>query len=434
MARAQNTHYASIRTHLLAGAAAAGLGVLGVLGWATITELAGAITASGVVVVDTHVKKVQHPTGGIIKELLVENGDAVKAGQVIVRLDDTQARSNLEIHVKRNDELLARQARLEAELASADRIKFPSELTTRSAETDIMRLLLEQEELLSIRRKMREGQKEQLRERISQLDQRVVGLEAQRTANAKEIKLTRRELEGVTSLWQKKLVQFNRMTALQRDLTKAQGNSGQLAATIAESKNKIAATELQILQIDQNLRSEVGEELASVRADLSICTERKIAAEDVFVRIQIRAPQDGIVNNMLVHTPGGVIAAGEELMQIVPTHETLYVLAKVAPQSIDQVYEGQTAFLRFSSFDHGITPDIDGTVTIVSADLVHDDKTNKQHHYVRIAIPPQRLQELGLTLRPGMPVEVSLRTNNRTVVSQLLKPLSDQASRAFRDH
>jgi len=135
-----------------------------------------------------------------------------------------------------------------------------------------------------------------------------------------------------------------------------------------------------------------------------------------------------------VHTPGGVIAAGEELMQIVPTHETLYVLAKVAPQSIDQVYEGQTAFLKFSSFDDGITPDIDGTVTIVSADVVHDDKTNKQHHYVRITIPPQRLQELGLTLRPGMPVEVSLRTNNRTVVSQLIKPLSDQANRAFREH
>ena len=328
MASAQNIPLGAIRTYLIAGVAALGLLLLGIGGWAATTELAGAVVAPGVVVVNSNVKKIQHPMGGIVKELLVRNGDFVKAGQAIVRLDDTQARSELAIHIKRNDELLARQARLEAELAGAEQIVFPQLLIERSVDPGIALLLAGQERLFNIRRTATDGQRAQLRERIAQLRQKVVGLEAQATAKGNELEWIRKELEGMKSLWEKNLVQFARVVALQRDLARAEGDRGQLTASIAESKNKIAETELQILQLDQDLRSEAGKELATIRADLAICTERKIAAEDMFSRIEIRAPQDGIVHDMSVHTVGGVVAAGEEIMLLVPAGDTLDVWAK----------------------------------------------------------------------------------------------------------
>jgi HlyD family secretion protein len=235
------------------------------------------------------------------------------------------------------------------------------------------------------------------------------------------------------TLWQKNLVQFTRVVGLQRDLAKADGDRGQLIASTAENKNKIAEIELQIIQIDQDLRAEVGKELATIRSDMAETTEQKVAAEDVFSRIEIRAPQDGTVHEMSVHTVGGVVAAGEEMMQIVPVGDTLDVEAKVPPASIDQVHVGQTAVLRFSAFSQRTTPEIDGTVTVVSADLVQDPKTNERYYSARIAIPQARLRDLGLTLIPGMPVETFIRTDDRTVVSYLVKPLSDQIMKAFRE-
>ena len=355
MPMARNMRLGTIRAHLIAGVAAVALLVVGVGGWAATTELAGAVVAPGVVVVDSNVKKIQHPTGGIISELLVHNGDVVKAGQVIVRLDDTQARSNLAIHTKRLDELMARQAREEAERDGAEQIVFPEELTKRAADPDVARLMAGEERLFNIRRKAREGQKAQLDERIAQLRQEVTGLVAQEAAKVNEIEWIRKELEGIMTLWQKNLVQFTRVVSLQRDLAKAEGDHGQLIASTAENKNKIAEIELQIIQIDQDLRAEVGKELATIRADIAETTEQKIAAEDVFSRIEIRAPQDGTVHEMSVHTVGGVVAAGEEMMLIVPAGDTLDVEAKVPPDAIDQVHVGQDsgpALLRLQSAHH----------------------------------------------------------------------------------
>jgi HlyD family secretion protein len=357
----------------------------------------------------------------------------VKAGQVIVRLDDTQARANLAIHSKRLDELMARQARQEAERDGAESIVFPEELIKHNADPDVALLMAGQERLFVIRRKAREGQKAQLEERILQLRQEVTGLVAQEAAKVNEIEWIKKELEGIMTLWQKNLVQFTRVVSLQRDLARAEGDRGQLIASSAESKNKIAEIELQIIQIDQDLRSEVGKELATIRAEIAETTEQKIAAEDVFSRIEIRAPQDGTVHEMSVHTVGGVVAGGESMMMIVPAGDTLDVEARIPPASIDQMHVGQTAVLRFSAFDQRTTPEIDGTVTTVSADLVKDEKSNEQYYTARIAIPQQKIQELGLALVPGMPVEAFIRTNDRTVVSYLMKPLNDQIMKAFRE-
>ena len=433
MQSARNSRLRAIRAHLAAGVTAVALLGLGVGGWAATTELAGAVVAAGTLVVDSNVKKVQHPIGGIISELLVQNGDVVKAGQVIVRLDDTQARSNLAIHTKRLDELMARQAREEAERDGAERIVFPEELIKRNGDPDVARLIAAQERLFNIRRTTREGQRAQLDERIAQLRQGATGLEAQEAAKVNEIEWIRKELEGIMSLWQKNLVQFTRVVALQRDLAKAEGDRGQLIASMAESKNKIAEIELQIIQIDQDLRSEVGKDLATIRAEIAETTEQKIAAEDVFSRIEIRASQDGTVHELAVHTIGGVVKAGEEMMLIVPVGDTLDVEARIPPAAIDQVHVGQTAVLRFTAFNQGTTPEIDGTVTVVSADIVQDPKANERYYTARIAIPQIRIKDLGLTLVPGMPVEAFIRTDDRTVVSYLMKPLNDQIMKAFRE-
>jgi HlyD family secretion protein len=434
MQNARHSRLRAIRAHLAAGVTTVALLSLGVGGWAATTELAGAVVAAGTVVVDSNVKKVQHPIGGIISELFVHNGDVVKAGQVIVRLDDTQARSNLAIHTKRLDELMARQAREEAERDGAKHIVFPEELMKRNGDPDVARFIAAQERLFKIRRTTREGQRAQLDERIAQLRQGATGLEAQEVAKVNEIEWIRRELEGIMSLWQKNLVQFTRVVALQRDLAKAEGDRGQLIASVAESKNKIAETELQIIQINQDLRSKVGKELATIRAEIAETTEQKIAAKDVFSRIEIRAPQDGMVHELAVHTIGGVVKAGEEMMLIVPVGDPLDVEARIPPAAIDQVRVGQAAVLRFTAFNQRTTPGIDGTVTVVSADLVQDPKTNERYYTARIAIPQTRAKDLGLTLLPGMPVEAFIHTDDRTVVSYLMKPLNDQIIKAFREH
>jgi HlyD family secretion protein len=294
-------------------------------------------------------------------------------------------------------------------------------------------LIAGEERLFNTRRKAREGQKAQLEERIAQLRQEVNGLVAQKAAKVNEIEWIRRELEGVMTLWQKNLVQFTRVVSLQRNLAKSEGDQGQLLAAMAENKNKIAEIELQIIQIDRDLQAEVGKELTLIGADIAQTTEEKIAAEDEFSRIEIRAPQDGIVHEMSIHTVGGVVSAGEEMMQIVPIGDSLDVEVKVPPETIDQVYTGQKAVLRFSAFNQRTTPELDGIVTVVSADLVEDPKTNERYYSARIAIPEARLRELQLTVIPGMPAEAFIRTHDHTVVSYLMKPLSDQINKAFRE-
>ena len=423
----------SIQRHLLAGAAAVGLLVVGAGGWAGTTELAGAVIAPGFVVVDSNVKKVQHVTGGLVRELLVSNGDHVKAGQIVVRLDETQAGANLAILTKRADELIAIQARGEAERDSKDQIVFPEELTQRYGEREVAQLIAGEKRLFAMRLAAREGERSQLKERSEQLKQEVKGLLAQEAAKLNEIEWIRKELEGVMTLWKKNLVQFTKVVSLQRDVARAEGDRAQLIASMAQAKNKIAEIELQIIQIDQDLRAEVGKDLASIRAELAETMEKKVAAEDVLAHIDIRAPQDGIVHEMSVHTVGGVITAGEAIMMIVPAGDALDVEARIAPQMIDQVRVGQPAVLRFSAFDQRTTPEIDGKVIRISADLVKDAKTNEQYYSVRISIPEERVHGLSLQLVPGMPVESFIVTDERTVLSYLMKPLNDQIAKAFRE-
>ncbi len=423
----------SVRGHLRLGVALVILLAFGVGGWAATTEFSGAVIAPGQLVVDTSVKKVQHPTGGVIGELRVRDGDRVKAGDVVARLDETVTRANLAIVVKSLDELYARQARLEAERDAADRVVFPEELAARAEDPAIGRLMSGETRLFEFRRTAREGQKSQLRERTAQLKEEITGLVGQVAAKERETGFITKELEGVRDLWRKNLIPIQRVTALERDAARIQGESGQLVAATAQAKGKISEIELQIIQIDQELRSEVSKELREIQGKIAELVERKVAAEDQLKRIDIRAPQDGIVHQLAVHTVGGVVGPGEALMMVVPNNDLLIVESKIAPQDIDHVRPGQAAFLRLSAFNQQTTPELNGEVDRIAADLITDQRTGMSYYTVRVKIPPEELSRLKeLRLVPGMPVEAFIQTGNRTVMSYLTKPLSDQLVRAWR--
>jgi membrane fusion protein, type I secretion system len=424
----------SIRRHLIGGSIIALLLTVGVGGWATTTELSGAVLAPGSVVVDTNVKKVQHLTGGIVGELLVRDGQRVRGGEVVLRLDETVPRANLAIVTKGLDEMNARRSRLAGERDGSAELAFPEALMARANEPDVAAALDSERKLFELRRNARLGQKSQLKERIAQLEEEIRGYTALQEAKAEEIELIQRELEGVRALWHKNLVQINRLISLEREAARLKGERAQSIAAMAQSRGKIGEIELQIIQIDQDLSSEVARELREVDAKIGEFVERKVAAEDQLRRVEIRAPQDGMVHQLAVHTVGGVVPPGDPLMLIVPEADALSVEAKVWPQDIDQLHLDQSAGLRFSAFNQRTTPEINGMITRISADVSREEKSGQSYYTIRIGISPEEITRLGdVKLVPGMPVETFMRTHDRTVISYLTKPLHDQISRAFRE-
>jgi HlyD family secretion protein len=425
---------ASLRLHTIGGLAVLALLVGGLGGWAATTEISGAVVASGTLVVDSNVKKVQHPTGGIVGELLVRDGNRVKAGDLVMRLDDTVTRANLAIVVKSLDELAARQARLEAERDDQDSVRFPDDLVARTDNPDVSRTVMGEKRLFDLRVVARRGQKAQLRERIGQLNEEIRGQTGQAESKRREIELINKELEAVRTLWHKDLVPISRVTAVEREAVRIDGERNQLIASIAQTRGKMTETELQIIQVDQDLRSEVAKELREIQGKTAEQVERKITAEDQLKRIDIRAPQDGTIHQLSVHTVGGVVNASEPIMLVVPAADELVVEARIAPQSIDQVKIGQNADIRFSAFNQRTTPEIVGTVTTISADISQDQKTSAPFYLVRIATSADEIARLGnVKLVPGMPVEVYIRSDDRTVMSFFVKPLQDQIVKAFRE-
>jgi len=424
----------AIRQHILVSLVVVVLLVGGIGGWAATSEFAGAVIAQGQLVVDTNVKKVQHPTGGVVAELRVRDGDMVNLGDIVIKLDDTQTRANLAIVVKGLDEFAARRAREEAELEGKDTVTFPEELTGRKEDAEIAKILTGEAALFEIRRKTREGLKAQLTERVSQSEEEITGLVAQVESKDKQIEWIKKELEGVRQLWTKQLVQFTRVTTLEREQARLEGERGQLVAAIAQSRGKISETKIQILQIDQDMRTEVGKDLADIRGKSAELVEKKIAAEDQLKRIDIRAPQSGMVHQLDVHTVGGVVSAGQLIMLIVPAADKLIVEAKVQPQDIDQVRVGQPAVMRFTAFNSRTTPELNGEVVVVSGDVTQDQRTGASYYTARIAVPPSEIARLDAPkLVPGMPVEVFIQTTIRTVVSYFVRPFQDQIAKAFRE-
>ncbi len=424
----------SIRLHLIVGLAIVVVLAGGLGGWASTAEISGALIAPGQIVVESNVKKVQHPTGGVVGEVLARDGDLVKAGQVVVRLDDTVTKANLAIVTKNLDGLWARAARLQAEQQGIDKIVFPKALLDRADDPDVKAIIASETKLFDVRVNGRIGQKAQLRERITQLNEEIAGLIAQEQAKDQEIALVQKELTGVRQLYDQHLVQLTRLTTLERDAARLNGERAQYIASRAQAKGKITETELQIIQVDKDMVSDVSKDLRETNDKIGEYVERKVTAEDQLKRTDIRAPQDGMVLQSQVHTVGGVITAGDAIMTIVPQTDDLRVEAKVNPQDIDKLQIGQKTLLRLSAFNQRTTPELNGVVTRVSPDVTTDQRTGQSYYTIRVSMPPEEIARLGeARLIPGMPVEAFVQTGDRTLMSYLIKPLNDQLMRAFRE-
>lgn len=425
----------SIRRLNLIGFATIALLIGGIGSWAATTQMTGAVIAPGNVVVESNVKKVQHPTGGVVGQIFIREGSVVEEGQVVIRLDDTVTRATLGVVRSQLAEALAREARLLAEREGAEKVTFAQELLDRRGEQGVATAISGEERLFESRRSGRIGQRSQLRERVAQSQQEITGLTAQQEAKENEIKFIGEELVGVSQLYKQNLVSIQRFMALQRDQARLGGERGQFIAEIARARAKISETELQILQLDQDFRTDVLKDLRETQGKIAELKERLTAAEDQLKRVDIRAPQSGIVHQLSVHTVGGVIANGETLMQIIPVSDTLLVEAKVAPQDIDQVATGAKATVRIMAGNQRTMTDITTQVTLVGADLTKEkDQPNMAYYIVRVPVPVDQVEQLDhLKLMPGMPAEVFIQTRERTPLDYLMKPLREQIARTFRE-
>lgn len=407
-------------------------GFLGALVWSLTMTISGAVIASGVLMAESEIKRIQHQQGGIVGEIRVQNGSRVKAGELLVRLDDTLPRSNLGLVTAQLVQLGARRARLEADRDDRPDMVFGPDYSALGPEA--REVAISEARLLTELRATRAAQKGQLRERIGQFRQEIEGLSAQSAAKKREVELILGELKGVEELYQKNLVPITRYNALQREAARLSGENGQIIALMAKARGQIAETELQILSIDQNARTETMKELRETESQIAQLAERRIAALDTLQRVDIRAPQDGIVHEQQVVTVGGVVAPGGTLMMIVPDQDQLTIEAKIATTDIDQVRVGQRVHIRLVALNQRLTPEVLGEVTRVAADLSREQQTGVTYFTVRMRIFEQEIKRIGgRPLVSGMPVEAMIQTGERSAFSYFMRPLLDAFSRTFRE-
>ena len=427
----------SIRKYLIFGLCAIVVLVFGLGGWAAIANISGAVVATGQVQVKGNSKRIQHREGGIVGKILVANGDRVKAGDLLIRLDATLVQTNLAVIEKQLIEFTARESRLLAERDEKPAIVFPDWLSELRANKDQVAVdaLRGEKRLFETRYEMLIGQVAQLNERVEQFKMQAEGLGSQRDAKEQEMVIIGEELESLEDLLARGLVSKPRVMELKRNSTRLQGEHGALISEIAVAGGRISETKLSMIQVKQDRQQEVLSLLSEVQAQIVRLTEQRIAAQDQLRRIDVRAPQTGVIHQLAFHTIGGVVQPGETIMNIVPEGFDLIVEARVTPTDRDQIEAGQKAVITFSAFSQRTTPNANGTVTTISPDLTVDEATGMSFFTAQIAPDDGEIERLGnLDLVPGMPAETFIQTGNRTVLSFLLKPLSDNLRRSFREN
>jgi HlyD family secretion protein len=402
--------------------------------WAAVSDISGAVVASGTVKVESSVKKVQNLTGGIIKEIHVKDGDGVSAGDVLIRLDPQAAQSELGIISDQLNAMIARHARL---MAERDGEAFdPSALVLDENSKGIAPSLIRhgETELFIARRDALKGQKNVLSERKAQFENQIEGDQAQLETKQKELELIALELKGVESLYAANLASVQRVMPLRREQARSEGDVQVLKAQMAELRGKIDEVTLQITNLDQERFSEVNRDIQDMEPKMAELVHRKAIAQETLKRLEILAPVSGVVAQLNVHTIGGIIQPGETLMQIVPGNEPLTIEALVSPNDIDQVRVGGRARLRLTAFNRRVTPELIGTISMVAADAVRDERSGLSSFAIKIAVPDSEFAKLseGAVL-PGMVAEVYIETATRSVLSYLLKPATDQFAKVFRE-
>jgi HlyD family type I secretion membrane fusion protein len=409
------------------------VGVIGV--WSVRTTLSGAVIASGTIVVENNRQVVQHPEGGVVGAIEVRNGDIVTVGQTLIRFDDSLQRSELAILDTQLIELQARKARLEAEARAANDIDFPEALLT-SAETneEAAAQIRGQEELFRARSATLEQQRQQLSEQILQIENQIQGTQAQLTALGTQEELIEGELADQESLFERGLVPVGRVIELRREAARLAGEIGKLTSDIAQLRGQIAGIEIEKLRLAAARREEAIVTLRDIQFREIEITERRLNLLERLSRLEVRAPVSGVIYGQQVFAVQSVVQGGAPIMYIVPQDQPLLVQARVDSIHIDQIRLGQEALLRFTAFDQRRTPDMTGHVAAISADVLVDERTGVNFYEIQLLPTEEDLPKLaGQVLLPGMPVEAFIRTDDRTPISYLTKPLTDYFNRAFRE-
>lgn len=423
-----------LRDTIFLGAAVVAVALFGLGGWAAVAHIDGAIVAPGYISVESNRKSVQHLEGGIVRNILVRDGDMVHAGDTLIVLEDTAARAQYAQLETQICELLARFARLTAERKGAPAVVFPDELMHRVNDATVADLMKGQKAVFETRKVRLETEAALLMERKMQFRDEIASLEKQRGAVERQIALIGKELETARKLLAKKLTNSVRVNRLSRDLEEKRGEAAELTADIAAKTGQRKETELEILRLKRGFQEEVAVELRAVEAELNVLSERRVAAEDRLQRTRVTAPRNGVVLNLQVHNAGHVVAPGENIMEIVPANDELVVKARIQPQDIDRVVAEAPAELVLSAFNRRTTPRLRSRVSRVSPDQVDGEGSDMPHFIAVLHIPKEEAARLGdLQLMPGMPVEVFIRTGERPVLSFILKPLTDNLQRAFRE-
>ncbi|MFS4580969.1 HlyD family type I secretion periplasmic adaptor subunit [Phaeobacter sp. C3_T13_0] len=416
------------------------IGVLILLGgfgtWSVATSIAGAIVASGRIEVDRNRQVVQHLDGGIVEEILVDEGDTVVEGAVLLRLDARELRSQLVITEGQLFELMARRGRLDAQRDSADTVEFDPELhQLAETQVEVADLMQGQVRLFQARKDSVAREIDQLEKRRSQIKDQISGVQAQQASRRTQLELISEELENQQSLLDRGLAQAGTVLNLRRTEADLQGSLGELVATEAQADGRITEIDIEILKLGTQQREEAITRLRDLRYQELELAETRRALLDRLARLDITAPVSGVVYGLQVHTPRSVVRAAEPVLYLVPQDRPLIIAAQVAPTDVDQIFVGQPVTLRFPALDQRATPELFGTVKQVSADAFEDEASKLSYYRTEIELDPGQLDTLpeDTVLIPGMPVEGYIRTADRTPLAYLVKPLSDYFVRAFRE-
>ena len=413
------------------------LSIFGGLGaWAALAPLDSAALAPGLIAVENYRKTVQHLEGGIVKAILVRDGENVVKDQTLIILENTQSRALLEVVRGQFFISLAREARLMAQQNGLDEIHYPTELLENQSDQRTRDAIQMQNQTFNVRKRALEGEIDLYERQVEQLRAKVVGLRAQKRSRDRLVKSYRSELQDFRELLEEGYAEKQKIREFERNLAEREGERGELISSLAATEMQISETQLKILQLQKELQREVAKELSEVQSELFELRERLQSLQDTVLRTDIKAPDAGMVLGLAVHTLGAVIPPGGKILDIVPQNEKLIVEAQVSPMDIDRVQIGQMAEIRFSVFKSRTIPKIEGKLIAVSADrLVDEQSEDKTPYYLaRVEITPQGLEDLAsseLELLPGMPAEVLINTGERTLLEYLLDPLSDTVARSF---
>ena len=408
--------------------------VLGFFTWAGIAPLDSAVQAPGVIVVETHRKTIQHLEGGIVRDVEVADGQSVTAGQLLVTMDNTQARATLELLEGESDALTAQEARLVAERDHADHITFPADLVRRAGDPKVAAAMRGEQSAFDTRRETLSKQIDILTKRSAENNSIIAGLRNEATAVEQQMTLIDQEQQSVQTLYDQKLATLSRLLALQRQAADLAGQRGQLVEKIAQTELTTGENDLQIMNLKNQQLSDVVKDLRDVQTKRFDALDKVQQARDILERLTIRAPVAGKVVSLAVHTNGAVVKPGDTLMEIVPQKDALEVEAHVRPEDADSVHAGMSAKVNFSAYQSRRLPIIEGVVNTISADRLTDQRTGQAYFNVIVTVDRDQLKDYpNAKLMAGLPVEVALDTGSRTALEYFMEPITDVFRKGMRE-